>query len=65
MISDAKRAANKRWDEKNKDRYTVLGCKVKAEDAELYHAAAKAQHTTINAVLKKALDELLKESGNE
>ena len=59
-ISPAKKASNARWD---KDNMTTLGCRVKREDAEKYHAAAKSQGTTINAVLKCALEELLDDSG--
>ena len=60
MSTDAKRAANARWDAKNRDRYTVLGCKVLASDADKYRTAAKSQHTSINAVLRQALDDMAK-----
>lgn len=61
-ISPAKKASNARWD---KDNMTTLGCRVKREDAEKYHAAAKSQGTTINAVLKEALKDLLINASKE
>ena len=60
MVTRAKRNANNTWDKNN---MTVLGCKVRKDDAERYKAAAAAQGTTINAVLKAALDALLAKSG--
>lgn len=56
MVTRAKRASNNKWDAAN---MIVLGCKVRRDDADKYRAAAAAQHTTINAVLKQALDDLL------
>lgn len=55
-VSPAKRASNAKWDREN---MTTLGCRVKRDDAERYHAAAAAQGTTVNAVMRKALDEML------
>lgn len=55
-VTPAKRASNAKWDRAN---MTTLGCRVKREDAERYHAAAAAQGTTVNAVMRKALDEML------
>ena len=62
-LTDAKRRANNKTIAKT---MTVLGCKVRKEAAERYHAAAAAQGTTVNAVMRKALDELLQqaETGN-
>ena len=59
-ISRSKRASNNKWDKEN---MTVLGCKVKKEDAERYRAAAEAAGTTINAVLKQALEDLTEKWG--
>ena len=55
MATKAKRASNNKWDAAN---MTVLGCKVRRDDADEYRAAAAAQHTTINAVIKQALNDL-------
>ena len=55
METKAKRASNNKWDAAN---MTVLGCKVRRDDADKYRAAAAAQHTTINAVIKQALNDL-------
>ena len=59
-ISRSKRASNNKWDKEN---MTVLGCKVKKEDAERYREAAEAAGTTINAVLKQALEDLAEKWG--
>ena len=55
-LTDAKRRANNKTIAKT---MTVLGCKVRKEAAEQYHAAAAAQDTTVNAVMRRALDEML------
>jgi len=59
MVSEAKKKSNYKWDKKN---MCNLSCRVKRTDAEKYKAAAKAKGTNINAVLKKALDELLEDN---
>jgi len=56
-LTDAKRRANNKY---IKDKMTVPGCKVRREDAPKYHAAAAKAGTTVNAVMKNALDDLLK-----
>ena len=38
---------------------TVLGCKVRKEYADKVREKAKADGISVNAILKKALDELL------
>lgn len=58
-VSPAKKVSNAKWDREN---MTTLGCRVKRDDAERYHAAAKASGTTVNAVMHKALDELLQQA---
>lgn len=56
-LTEAKRKANNKY---IKDNMTVLGCKVRKEDAPKYHEAAAKAGTTVNAVMKNALDNLLK-----
>ena len=59
-LSESRKKANRKWDKGN---MTVLGCKVKREDAPKYHAAAERAGTTVNAVMKNALDDLLGKYG--
>ena len=56
MVTRAKRESNNRWD---RDNMTVLGCKVKREYADQAREAAQAAGTSINAVLRQALDNLI------
>ena len=56
MVTRAKRESNNRWD---RDNMTVLGCKVKREVADQARAAARQQYTSINAVLRAAIDSLI------
>lgn len=62
MVLESKRKANNKWD---KDNMTVLGCKVLKTDAERYKTAAAAQGTTINAVLRAALEDLAAKIQND
>lgn len=56
MVSDAKKAANARWDARN---MATLGCKVRKDYAEKVRAKCKEDGTTVNAILKRALDEYM------
>lgn len=56
MVSDAKKAANARWDAHN---MTILGCKVRKDYADRVRKKAKDKGTSVNAILKKALDEFM------
>ena len=55
-LTDAKRRANNKY---IKEHMSMMGCKVKREDVPRYHEAAREAGTTVNAVLKEALDDLL------
>lgn len=61
LLTDAKRAANNRWDAKN---MCVLGCKVRREYAEQVKEEAKRRGTTVNAIFTKALREFMEEVEN-
>lgn len=54
--TDAQRKAQNKYDAKN---LTVLGCKMRREDAEQFKAACRAAGTTPNAVFRKAADEFI------
>ena len=56
MVSDAKKAANARWDAHN---MTILGCKVHKDYADRVRQKAKDEGTSVNAILKKALDDFM------
>lgn len=58
MVSEAKRKANNKYDAKH---MTVLGCKVRKEYAEKVKQKAQDTGTTVNAILKKALDDFIEE----
>lgn len=55
-LTDARRRANNKYSAKH---MTVLGCKVRKEYAERVHEKAKKQGTSVNAILKKALDDFM------
>lgn len=55
-LSEAQRRANNKY---ISEHMTVLGCKVRKEYAEKVRNKAKEQGTTVNAILKKALDDFL------
>ena len=61
-LTDAKRRANNKYIAAN---MTVLGCKVKKDDAENFKAACAAQGTTVNAVFQTAMLEFMDESKDE
>lgn len=55
-LTESKRRANNKYIAAN---MKVLGCKVRKDYAETAHAAAAAAGTTVNAVMKSALDALI------
>ena len=57
--SDAQRRASNKYIAEN---MTVLGCKIRKEDAEKFKKACAAAGTTPNAVFRKAIDEFMKEN---
>ena len=58
MISQAKRKSNNKWDRAN---MAVLCCKVRRGYAERLRAVIADNGDTINAVIRRALDEYLRE----
>lgn len=60
-LTDAKRRANNKHIAKN---YTVLGCKVRKEYADKVRAACAANGDTVNAIMKRALDDYLSAKGS-
>ena len=55
-ISEAKRRANTKYDLAH---YTVLGCKVRKEDAEAFKEACAAAGTSPNAVFREAMEKFM------
>lgn len=55
-LTDAQRRANNKYISEN---MTVLGCKVRKDYAERVRQKAKDEGTSVNAILKKALDEFM------
>lgn len=55
-LTDAQKRANNKY---IAEHMTVLGCKVRKEYADKVREKAKAEGTSVNAILKKALDEFL------
>lgn len=55
-LTDAQRRANNKYISKN---MTVLGCKVRKDYADRVRQKAKDEGTSVNAILKKALDEYM------
>lgn len=56
MVTRAKRESNNRWD---RDNMTILACKVRRDVAEQAKTAARLAGTSVNAVLRQAVDELI------
>lgn len=56
MVTRAKRESNNRWDREN---MTILACKVRRDVAEQAKTAARLAGTSVNAVLRQAVDELI------
>jgi hypothetical protein len=61
-ISEAKKRANNKY---NLAHYTVVGCKIKKEDAEAFKEECKKRNTTPNEVFKNAINEFMKAAGPE
>lgn len=57
-LTDAQRRANNKYISKN---MTVLGCKVRKDYADRVRKKAKDKGTSVNAILKKALDDFMEE----
>ena len=55
-LTEAQKRANNKY---IAEHMTVLGCKVRKEYADKVREKAKAEGTSVNAMLKKALDEFL------
>ena len=55
-LTEAQKRANNKY---IAEHMTVLGCKVRKEYAERVREKAKAEGTSVNAILKRALDEFL------
>lgn len=55
-LTDAQRRANNKYAAQH---MTVLGCKVRKEYAERVKQKAQDTGTTVNAILKKALDDFM------
>lgn len=53
MLTDAKRRANNKWDKEN---MANICCKMRREIAEEFKAAAKANGTTPNALIRAWID---------
>lgn len=57
-LTDAKRRANNKYIAAN---MTVLGCKVRKDEAEAFKAACKAAKITPNAVFRQAMREFMEQ----
>jgi len=55
-LTDAKKRSNNKWDAAN---MTVLGCKVRKDEAERFKAVCKERGTTVNAVFRAAMVEFM------
>ena len=55
-LTEAQKRANNKY---IAEHMTVLGCKVRKEYADKVREKAKAEGTSVNAILKNALDEFL------
>lgn len=55
-LTDAQRRANNRY---ISEHMTVLGCKVRKDYADRVRQKAKDEGTSVNAILKKALDDFM------
>lgn len=55
-LTDAQRRANNKYISKS---MTVLGCKVRKDYADRVRKKAKDKGTSVNAILKKALDDFM------
>lgn len=58
--TDAQRRADNKYAAKN---LTVVGCKLRKEEAAAFDEECKRRGTTKNAVLKAAIDRFMEEKG--
>lgn len=59
MVTAAKKASNAKWDKAN---MTIVACKVRKDYAERVKDLAARNGTTVNAIIKTALDNYIKEN---
>ena len=59
MVTRAERANNNKWDAVN---MTVLGCKVKRDEADAFREACRMPGTSPNAIFKAAIDDFMRKS---
>ena len=59
MVTRAKRAYNNKWDAAN---MTVLGCKVKRDEADAFREACRMAGTSPNAIFKAAIDDFMRKN---
>ena len=57
-LTDAQRRANNKYIAAN---MTVLGCKMRKDEAEAFKAACKAAGTTPNAIFRQAMREFMEQ----
>lgn len=55
-LTDAQRRANNKY---ISEHMTVIGCKVRKDYADRVRQKAKDEGTSVNAILKKALDDFM------
>lgn len=58
-LTESKRRANNKYIAAN---YTVIGCKVRKDYAEIVRETAAKRGETVNAVIRRALDDYIKQS---
>ena len=61
-LTDAKRRANNKWNAAN---MTVLGCKVRKDEAERFKAECAERGTTVNAVFRSAMEDFMDKAAKE
>ena len=61
-ISEKKKASNYKWDREN---MTTLGCRLRRDYAERIKAAAAAAGTTPSSIMRRALDDFMRETETE
>ena len=57
-VSEAQRRANNKWAAAN---MTVLGCKMRKDEAERFKALCRQERTSPNAVFKRAVVSFIEE----
>lgn len=56
MVTDAQKRASNKYQLKH---YTVLGCKLRVEDADAFKAACQAAGTSPNAIFRAAIAQFM------